>query len=80
LPEKERFGRTAQAADSSVGLSDRLFRRRTASITSAFRGDVLDRLYMTFCKPHLGGEEFDTIVKGELLQPTVDLKMDSLYF
>ena len=43
-------------------------------------GGVLDRLYMTFASRLLGGGEFDTIVKGDLLKPAVDLKMDTLYF
>lgn len=43
-------------------------------------GGVLDRLYMTFANRLLGGEEFDTIVKGDLLKPAADLKMDSLYY
>jgi riboflavin biosynthesis pyrimidine reductase len=41
---------------------------------------VLDRLYLTITNRILGGDEFDTIVKGPYLKPPVDFKLDSLYF
>jgi riboflavin biosynthesis pyrimidine reductase len=43
-------------------------------------GEALDRLYMTFANRILGGEEFDTIVTGDLLKPAGDFKLNSLYF
>lgn len=43
-------------------------------------GGALDRLYLTFANRILGGLEFDTIAKGELLKPPVDFKMDAMYF
>jgi riboflavin biosynthesis pyrimidine reductase len=43
-------------------------------------GDVLNRLYLTYVNRILGGQEFDTIVTGELLKPAADFKMNALYF
>lgn len=43
-------------------------------------GGVLDRLYLTFANRILGGQEFDSIVKGDLLKPAANFKMNSLYF
>jgi riboflavin biosynthesis pyrimidine reductase len=41
---------------------------------------VLNRLYLTHANRLLGGEPFSTIVQGDLLNPPVGMKMDSLYF
>jgi len=41
-------------------------------------GQVLDRLYLTFANRILGGEKFDTFVKGELLKPPVNFKLNTL--
>lgn len=43
-------------------------------------GRVLDRLYLTSANRLLGGEQFDSIVKGPLLKPAVDLKLNTLYY
>ena len=43
-------------------------------------GGVLDRLYLTYANRILGGDEFDTIVKGSLLKPAADFKTSSIYF
>lgn len=42
--------------------------------------DVLDRLYITLTPRLLGGRPFSSIVEGDLLQPTVDMTLSSLYF
>ena len=41
---------------------------------------MLDRLYMTYANRILGGEEFDTILKGDLLKPAADFKTNNIYF
>ena len=43
-------------------------------------GGVLDRLYLTFANRLLGGEPFASILEGPLLDPPVDLQLNSLYF
>lgn len=43
-------------------------------------GGVLNRLYLSSANRLLGGDEFDTFVKGELLKPPANLKMKTLYF
>lgn len=43
-------------------------------------GDVLDRLYMTTAHRLLGGQPFSSLVEGDLLQPAVGLRLNSLYF
>ncbi len=43
-------------------------------------GGVLNRLYLTHANRILGGQEFDSIVAGDLLKPAVDFKMNALYF
>lgn len=43
-------------------------------------GGVLNRLYLTFANRILGGQEFDTIVKGDSFTPPADFKMNTLYF
>jgi riboflavin biosynthesis pyrimidine reductase len=40
----------------------------------------LDRLYLTYANRILGGQPFSTIVDGDLLDPPVDLTLNSLYF
>ena len=41
---------------------------------------VLQRLYLTTTSRILGGSPFSSIVEGELLQPSVDLRLNTLYF
>ena len=41
---------------------------------------VLNRLYLTHANRILGGDPFSSIVEGELLQPAVDFKLNTLYF
>ncbi len=41
---------------------------------------VLDRLYLTFANRLLGTEPFSTIVEGKLLQPAVDMTLNTLYY
>jgi hypothetical protein len=43
-------------------------------------GGVLDRLYLTYANRLLGGKAFASIVDGDLLEPAVGMKLDSLYF
>ncbi len=43
-------------------------------------GKVLNRLYLTHANRILGGQEFDSIVAGDLLKPAADFKLDALYF
>ncbi|NOR90869.1 MAG: pyrimidine reductase [Anaerolineales bacterium] len=41
---------------------------------------VLDRLYLTFANRLLGGEPYASILEGPLLDPPIDLKLNTLYF
>lgn len=41
---------------------------------------VLSRLYLTYANRVLGGDPFATLVDGDLLQPAVDLRLQTLYF
>jgi riboflavin biosynthesis pyrimidine reductase len=41
--------------------------------------DVLDRLYLTNANRLLGGQPFSSIVEGELLAPTVDMTLNTIY-
>lgn len=41
---------------------------------------VLDRLYLTFANRLLGTEPFSTIVEGKLLQPAVNMTLNTLYY
>lgn len=41
---------------------------------------VLDRLYLTFAGRLLGANPFSTIVEGALLQPAIDMKLNTLYY
>ncbi len=43
-------------------------------------GGVLDRLYLTFANRILGGENFDTFVKGDLIKPPAEFKTDTIIF
>jgi riboflavin biosynthesis pyrimidine reductase len=43
-------------------------------------GGVLDRLYLTYANRLLGSKTFSTIVDGDLLEPPVDMKIDSVYY
>ncbi len=42
-------------------------------------GGVLDRLYLTFASRLLGGQEFATIVDGDLFAPAVGMTLSALY-
>ncbi len=41
---------------------------------------VLDRLYLTFSNRLLGGKPFASILEGPLLDPPIDLQLNTLYF
>ncbi len=41
---------------------------------------VLDRLYLTYANRVLGAEPFSSIVAGNLLQPAVDMTLNTLYY
>ena len=41
---------------------------------------VLDRLYLTFANRLLGGEPYASILEGPLLDPPIDLQLNTLYF
>lgn len=41
---------------------------------------VLDRLYLTFVNRLLGGEPYASILEGPLLDPPLDLQLNTLYF
>ena len=41
---------------------------------------VLDRLYLTSANRLLGGEPYASILEGPLLDPPIDLKLNTLYF
>jgi riboflavin biosynthesis pyrimidine reductase len=41
---------------------------------------VLDRLYLTFANRLLGGEPYASILEGPLLDPPIDLQINTLYF
>lgn len=43
-------------------------------------GDVLDRLYLTLANRLLGGEPFSSIVEGNLLNPAIDMTLNTAYF
>lgn len=43
------------------------------------RGQALNRLYVTYASRLLGGLPFSTLLEGPLLEPAVDLKMQTLY-
>jgi riboflavin biosynthesis pyrimidine reductase len=43
-------------------------------------GGVLDRLYLTYANRLLGGQSFASIVEGPLFEPTIDMKLYSVYF
>jgi len=43
-------------------------------------GGVLDRLYLTHTHRLLGGDPYASIVEGSLLEPAVDLRLNTLYF
>jgi riboflavin biosynthesis pyrimidine reductase len=44
------------------------------------RADILDRLYLTITFQLLGGENFDSLTRGPLLEPVRNLQMRELYF
>jgi riboflavin biosynthesis pyrimidine reductase len=41
---------------------------------------ILDRLYLTFVNRLLGGEPYASILEGPLLDPPIDLQLNTLYF
>ena len=41
---------------------------------------VLDRLYLTFANRLLGSTPFSSIVEGELLEPAIDMRLNTLYY
>ena len=41
---------------------------------------VLDRLYLTFAGRLLGSNPFSSIVEGELLEPAIDMKLNTMYY
>ncbi len=41
---------------------------------------VLDRLYLTFVNRLLGGEPYASVLEGPLLDPPLDLQLNTLYF
>jgi len=41
---------------------------------------VLDRLYLTFANRLLGGEPYASLLEGPLLDPPIDLQLNTLYF
>lgn len=43
-------------------------------------GRVLDRLYLTHAGRLLGGQPFSSIVEGDLLDPAVDMKLNTVYY
>jgi hypothetical protein len=42
-------------------------------------GGVLNRLYLTHANRLLGGQPFSTVVDGSLLEPAVDLQINTIY-
>jgi riboflavin biosynthesis pyrimidine reductase len=43
-------------------------------------GGVLDRLYLTHANRLLGGQPFSSIVEGDLLEPAVEMTLNTVYF
>jgi hypothetical protein len=43
-------------------------------------GGVLNRLYLTHANRLLGGQPFSSIVDGDLLDPAVDMALNTVYF
>src|SRR5690606_42147578 len=43
-------------------------------------GGALDRLYTTVAHRLLGGQPFSSLVEGDLLRPSVGMKLHALYF
>ena len=43
-------------------------------------GGVLDRLYLTIANRLLGGKPYASIVDGELLEPAVDMQLNTVYY
>ncbi|MCJ7567727.1 MAG: dihydrofolate reductase family protein, partial [Anaerolineales bacterium] len=41
---------------------------------------ILNRLYLTFASRLLGGEPYASILEGSLLDPPIDLQLNTLYF
>lgn len=49
------------------------------ALTALLRAGVLDRLYLTLALRMLGGSSFDTLTRGERLQPPRDFALQALY-
>lgn len=43
-------------------------------------GGVLDRLYLTYANRILGGQPYSSIVEGDLLEPAIDMILNTIYF
>lgn len=43
-------------------------------------GGVLDRLYLTHANRLLGGQPFASVVEGDLLEPAVGMRLNTVYF
>ena len=41
---------------------------------------VLDRLYLTCANRILGGKPFSSVVEGDLLEPAVDFRLNTVYY
>ena len=89
---QDQAGRVLFAGDSTVtgeGLVQVLMEAGYRIICSAtgpkvlhllLAAGVLGRLYLTTTSRILGGSPFSSIVEGELLQPAVDFKLNTLYY
>ena len=43
-------------------------------------GGVLDRLYLSYANRILGGQPYSSIVEGDLLEPAIDMTLNTMYF
>lgn len=43
-------------------------------------GGVLDRLYLSYAHRILGGQPYSSIIEGDLLQPAIDMTLNTIYF
>ena len=51
-----------------------------AVLETLIRAKVLDRIYLTQAHRALGGEAYDTLLEGPLLQPPADFRLQALYY
>jgi riboflavin biosynthesis pyrimidine reductase len=49
------------------------------ALTALLKAGVLDRLYLTWALRMLGGRSFDTLIRGERLNPPRDFQVEALY-